>query len=176
MAGAESTGMRHARADLFARAWAVITPTEVSVPSAVEVVRRLWSGVGARILEMPPERHDRLVARSSHLPHMAASALARQVLNPSAPADQRALCASGFRDTTRVASGSPEMWRDVAAANRAAILDAMDEYMAALRELRGILAAGTAEDLEAYFRSTKEVRDRWLASVNGGNDARPAGA
>ena len=119
MAGAEKTGVAAARADLFANAVCVVTPTKRSNQAAVrktgtilEIRRRARAATGRR------ELHDQLVSRSSHLPHVVAATLANLVLDPAHPKAQPLLCANGFRDTTRIASGSPEMWRDIALANR----------------------------------------------------------
>jgi prephenate dehydrogenase len=81
-------------------------------------VESLWRDVGARLLRTTPEAHDEFVSRSSHLPHLLAATLANLVLDPKLPKEQAVLCATGFRDTTRIASGSPEMWRDIALTNR----------------------------------------------------------
>lgn len=161
MAGSERTGVTAAREDLFCRAVSVVTPTEASDAGALERVRGLWEAVGARVLTMTPRHHDVLVSRSSHLPHLLASTLARFVLSPEHPAEQACLCATGFRDTTRVASGSPEMWRDIALGNRAAILAALDGMEASLAEVRALLEAGDGAAVEAFFRSAKERRDAW---------------
>jgi len=80
-------------------------------------VKQFWSALGGQVLRLTPELHDVFVSRTSHLPHVTAAALASLILNPAHPEAQAALCATGFRDTTRIASGSPEMWRDIALAN-----------------------------------------------------------
>src|SRR5205814_8345196 len=77
-----------------------------------------WKAVGAVPLRIPAELHDNLVSRSSHLPHVVAAELSNYVLSPVHPKEQAMLCANGFRDTTRIAAGSPEMWRDITLANR----------------------------------------------------------
>ena len=118
MAGAEKTGVSPARADLFVNTVCVVTPTKKQTRPALKKVGQFWRAVGSRVLELKPEIHDALVSRSSHLPHIIAATLASHVLHPAQPKHQAALCANGFRDTTRIASGSPEMWRDIALANR----------------------------------------------------------
>ena len=107
MAGAEKTGVAAARAELFTNAVCVVTPTKRSHQSAVKKVEEFWKAVGARVVRLTPELHDELVSRSSHLPHVAAATLANLVLDPVHPKSQPLLCANGFRDTTRIASGSP---------------------------------------------------------------------
>ncbi len=161
MAGSERTGVGAAREDLFDGALTVVTPTSASDAAAVILVRELWESVGSKVSTMTPALHDELVARSSHLPHLVAVALAQFVLSPAHPAEQGSVCASGFRDTTRVASGSPEMWRDIGLGNRAAILSALDGMEGMLGELRSLLEARDGEGLEAFLRSAKERRDAW---------------
>ncbi len=118
MAGAEKMGVSAARADLFDQAICVVTPTPGSDAGCVRRLETFWADVGAKPLRLSPEIHDDLVSRSSHLPHVVAAELANYVLSPVHPKEQAMLCATGFRDTTRIASGSPEMWRDIALANR----------------------------------------------------------
>ena len=105
-------------ADLYANAVCVVTPTKKSNAAAVRKLEQFWKSLGARTLRLDAAQHDLLVSRTSHLPHVVAAALANLVLDPAHPKTQAGLCATGFRDTTRIASGSPEMWRDIALANR----------------------------------------------------------
>ena len=107
MAGAEKTGVSAARADLFANTVCIVTPTQKTNLAALKKVEQFWRAVGSRVLELKPEIHDALVSRSSHLPHVVAATLASHVLSPAQPKYQAAVCANGFRDTTRIASGSP---------------------------------------------------------------------
>lgn len=160
MAGAEKSGPAHARADLFEGAVCVVTPTAASDPQTVDLVRRLWEAVGARVLPMNPLLHDDLVARASHLPHVVAASLANYVLSPAHPREQSELCAGGFRDTTRVASGSPEMWRDIALANRRHLSRVLGVFIEDLSEFRHALDAGDATALEEFFRQAKTRRDQ----------------
>jgi len=162
MAGAEKMGVAHARANLFEGALCVITPTPRSDPAALARAEALWKGVGMRVLRLDAGLHDQLVARSSHLPHLVASVLADAILDPEAPKEQALLCANGFRDTTRVASSSPEMWRDIALANRAPLGEALDALSAQLDAMRQALAASDAAALSALFHRAKERRDRWI--------------
>ena len=146
MAGAEKTGVGAARADLFENAVCVVTPTKKTNRAALKSVGQFWKALGSRVLELSPETHDALVSRSSHLPHVLAATLANLVLNPAQPKLQSALCANGFRDTTRIASGSPEMWRDIALANRTNLAKSVGAFVAELRKwtfpsMRAISAA-----------------------------------
>jgi prephenate dehydrogenase len=126
--------------------------------------------LGARVMFMDADKHDLLVGRSSHLPHVVAAALATLVLDPRQPKQQEALCATGFRDTTRIASGSPEMWRDIALANPKNLAKALDSYMKELKEFQLALKTHNAAAIEKFFQTAKVRRDLWC--VNGtGNQA-----
>jgi prephenate dehydrogenase len=161
MAGAEKNGVAAARADLFAGAVCVVTPRPRSNKAAVRKVEQLWKSVGGRLLRLRPQTHDKLVSRSSHLPHVLAAELASLVLSPAHPKLQALLCANGFRDTTRIASGSPEMWRDIALANRGNLLRALAEFVEGLGEFRRVLKRGDADAVSKFFEQAKQRRDRW---------------
>jgi prephenate dehydrogenase len=163
MAGAEKTGVLAARADLFENAVCVVTPANKTNAAAVREVEAFWQSLGARTLRLAPEQHDALVSRSSHLPHIVAAALASYVLDPKHPKPQSALCANGFRDTTRIASGSPEMWRDIALANRKNLSRSVDAFVAELKKFQSTLKTGNAKSLEKNFAMAKSRRDTWCA-------------
>lgn len=161
MAGSEKTGVRAARADLFAGAACVVTPTKRSSKTDVRRVERLWESVGGRILRMTPEMHDKLVSRSSHLPHLLAAQMSNFVLDPLHPKEQAMLCATGFRDTTRIASGSPEMWRDIALANRKNLSGASGALARRLRQFQRALKNGDAAAILKFYQTAKNRRDEW---------------
>ena len=164
MAGSEKTGVLAAREDLFVNAVCVVTPTKRTVPSALGKVERFWRAVGGRVLRMTPELHDALVAQSSHLPHLAAVTLANLVLDPGNPEPQALLCANGFRDSTRIASGSPEMWRDIALANRRNLSRALAAFVLEMGRLRRALDAADADAIAAILKKAKRRRDSWSAN------------
>jgi len=161
MAGAEKTGVAAARADLFLNSICVMTPTAKSSATAVRAVEALWRGLGARVLTMNPELHDEFVSRSSHLPHVVAAELANYVLSPAYPREQTLLCANGFRDTTRIASGSPEMWRDIAVANRKNLARVLGVFIEDLQELQLALERCDTKAIEEFFEVAKLRRDEW---------------
>jgi prephenate dehydrogenase len=163
MAGGEKTGILAARADLFQNAVCVVTPTRKTNRAALKKVEKFWAAVGSRVITLAPELHDALVSRSSHLPHITAAALARQILDPAMPKAQTMLCANGFRDTTRIASGSPEMWRDIALANRKNIIRALDGFAAELRKFQTALKRNDAKAIAKFFETAKQRRDAWCA-------------
>jgi len=161
MAGAEKMGVAAARADLFVGAVCVVTPTRKSDPAAVQQVERLWQAVGSRLLRLTAAAHDRFVSRSSHLPHIVAAQLARFILHPGHPKEQAMLCANGFRDTTRIAASSPEMWRDIALANRQNLSRSLDSFIAGLRQFDRALKRGDTHALTRFFAQAKERRAQW---------------
>jgi prephenate dehydrogenase len=163
MTGAEKTGVSAASAELFANAVCAVTPTGKSNPAVVRQVEQFWKSLGARTLRLAPKQHDLLVSRSSHLPHVVAAALAGYVLNPASPAQQAALCANGFRDTTRIASGSPEMWRDIALANRKYLGRTLENFISDLKKFQRALAKADAKAITNFFETAKTRRDRWCA-------------
>jgi prephenate dehydrogenase len=161
MAGAEKTGVLFARANLFAESVCVVTPTPNTHAQALEQIEQLWKDVGGRVLRLSPAAHDILVSRSSHLPHVVAAQLANLVLDPNHPKEQSSLCANGFRDTTRIASGSPEMWRDIALANGPNLAQALDQFIDGLKKLRSALAAKDEAAIADFFQDAKLKRDAW---------------
>lgn len=161
MAGAEKMGVAAARADLFDGAVCAVTPTRKSNPAAVGKVEQLWKSVGARLLRLTPKAHDELVSRSSHLPHVVAAQLANLILSPEHPKEQGMLCANGFRDTTRIASGSPEMWRDIALANRQNLSRALEMFTDGLQDFRRALQTGDAQGIAKFFEQARDRRELW---------------
>ena len=164
-AGTEKMGVSAAKADLFTDAVCAITPTPNSQAAAVSALEEFWQSVGARTLRLTPEAHDDLVGRCSHLPHVVAAELANYILSPVHPKEQAALCANGFQDTTRIASGSPEMWRDIALANRKNLARVLGVFVEDLQEFQRALESGDAKVIEEFFQTAKQRRDQW----QGGN-------
>jgi len=160
MAGSEKMGVNAARPDLYEGAVCIVTPSVKSNARAVQAVAQLWRSVGARVLKLSPSVHDRMVARSSHLPHLLAAQLVNYTLGSKA-VEQSLLCATGFRDTTRVASGSPEMWRDIAVANRTNLSKTLGKFIGELRALQKKVQAGDEKALAKFFEQAKLRRDGW---------------
>ena len=163
MAGAEKMGASAARADLFTNAACIVTPTVSSDPDALKEVEELWRSVGARVMSLTPEIHDEFVSRSSHLPHVVAAELANYVLSPAYPREQALLCANGFKDTTRIASGSPEMWRDIALDNRKNLARVLGVFIEDLQELQLALERADSRTIEEFFETAKHRRDQWCS-------------
>jgi len=165
MAGGEKMGVLAARADLFECAVNILTPTKKSNAAAIRKLERFWKSLGARTLRLDAAQHDLLVSRTSHLPHLVAAALANLILDPNSPKTQTALCATGFRDTTRIASGSPEMWRDIALANRKHLARSADAFVAELKKFQSALKTGDAKKVKSFFATAKSRRDNWCACL-----------
>jgi prephenate dehydrogenase len=163
MAGGEKMGVLAARADLYANAACVLTPGKTASANAVRKLEKFWQSLGARTLRLEAAEHDRLVSRSSHLPHVAAAALVNLILHPASPKTQAGLCAAGFRDTTRIASGSPEMWRDIALANRKNLARALAAFVGELDNFQAALRRNDARAIEKFFATAKQRRDEWCA-------------
>ena len=163
MAGSEKTGLAAARADLFNNAICLVTPTPQSPAAAVGAVQDFWKALGGCPVRMTPEMHDDLVSRSSHLPHVVAAELANYVLSPAHPREQALVCASGFRDTTRIAASSPEMWRDVALANRKNLSRVLGVFIEDLQEFKLALEREDVQAIEEFFTKARQRREQWRA-------------
>jgi len=161
IAGAEQSGAAASRADLFQWKKVVLTPLPENSAESVARVRHAWELCGAMVSELTPAQHDEIFAAVSHLPHLLSFALVHEI----AQRDDRDLllsfAASGFRDFTRIAASSPEMWRDICLANREALLNELQLYIVELNQLNTALAAGDAEKLEQTFRTARELRSAW---------------
>jgi len=157
MAGSEKAGVEAAHAGLLQNAVWVITPIPSTAPRALETVRSLVQNLGAYPLEMAPGLHDRLVARISHLPYLLAIGLNRLVAQDPHQDLLMFLAAGGFRDLTRVASGSPRMSRDMVVANKEALCEAIEDLRATLLELENLLEH--PEALLEVAQEAKRTRD-----------------
>ncbi len=163
IAGTEQSGAAAAFAELFDDHLAIVTPDSVSDPAAVARVEALWQAVGSRVIRMAADEHDRLLAAVSHLPHLAAFALVNAVRKQAdAARDPFDFAAGGFRDFTRIASSSPEMWRDIALCNREALAAQIDAMQAELAGMKTALLAGDGAQLFEDFSAAKAARDAWL--------------
>ena len=159
MAGSEKIGVLAARADLFQNAICIVTAARTS--TWARRVEDLWKSIGGKPIRMTPAQHDEFVSRSSHLPHVVAAELVNYVLSPAHPKEQSAVCATGFLDTTRIASGSPEMWRDIAIANRDNLSRVLGVFIDDLREFQHALDTQDVAAIEKFFHDAKERRDAW---------------
>ena len=161
IAGAEQSGASAARSDLFQWKKVVLTPLPENSAESVARVRHAWELCGAMVNELSPAQHDEIFAAVSHLPHLLAFALVHVI----AQRDDRELllsfAASGFRDFTRIAASSPEMWRDICMANRDALLNELRIYTTELIQMSAALANHDEEQLERTFRTAQRLRAAW---------------
>lgn len=160
IAGSEKSGVEHARADLFENAVVVLTPDHHATDESISLLQAFWRGLGMRIVEVLPTRHDQLLAMVSHLPHLVAAALTMHTtMGPPHSYEQlRQLAGPGFRDTTRIAMGSPAMWEDIFMENSEEVLKAMDLFLDALYRARAALLQGDAQALRQVLDDAARTR------------------
>jgi len=156
MAGSHLQGIEHARANLYHDCMTAITPVDGTPAESIALVERLWRSVGARLCRYTPDDHDHAVVEASHLPHLMASATAAQLSATGAP-----LAASGFRDTTRVAGGSPELWADILLHNRSAVQTGLIAVRDHLARLERALAAADDVAVRSWLEAGKAGRNRF---------------
>jgi prephenate dehydrogenase len=173
IAGRESSGVEATLAGLYVGRNVVLCPLPENRPADVARVEALWRAAGAEVRTMDADQHDRVLASVSHLPHLLSYALVEQILAAPDAALKFSFAAGGFRDFTRIAASSPEMWRDVCLANRTALVAELDAYTAVLARLRAAIVAGDGAALEAVFARSREARTTWR---EGGADAGAGGA
>ncbi len=159
MAGSEKTGVEYARADLFENALCLVTPTAQTPDADVRWMRSFWEALGGLTLTLTPARHDALLARVSHLPHAVATALVGLSLHEQAID----LAGPGFADTTRIASGDPQMWTEIFQTNQRAMIAALDRLMGELTRFRDRLSRNDTEAILQWLSHAKQARDQWLA-------------
>jgi prephenate dehydrogenase len=165
IAGAELSGVEAATADLYRGRTVVITPIAESLNEARTRVTQAWLACGARLVEMTAERHDAVLAAVSHLPHALAFALVDMIADRADGAELFSFAGAGFRDFTRIASSSPEMWRDICLANRDLVLAEVRAYRDRLAILEEYLERGDGPALERMFEAARSARNAWLRTV-----------
>ena len=165
IAGRESNGPDAAIDDLYQGKKTVLTPLPENSPADIERVAEAWRQCGAIIHRLTPEEHDKVFAAVSHLPHLLAYALVDDIASKPHASLLFQYAASGFRDFTRIAGSSPEMWRDISLANSAALLNELDAYMAQLTGLRSKLAAGDGAGIETVFANAQRARRQWIEAI-----------
>lgn len=161
IAGAEKSGVTAAMADLYVNKNVVLTPTANTSVSAIAAARALWETCGAKVSEMSADSHDSIFASVSHLPHLLAFALVDDIASRPNAAQLFSFAASGFRDFTRIAGSSPEMWRDISFANKQSLLKELDAYEAELSIIRTLLNNDDKTGLQALFERASVARNAW---------------
>ena len=161
IAGAEKTGPTAAMADLYEGRTTILTPLEENSAESRMKVMRLWEACGARVISMDPETHDVVLASVSHVPHFLSAVYMWQVASADNSDLRMELAGSGFRDFTRIAAGSPEMWRDIFLANQEAILSEIAEVRAALERAEQALQSGDGDQLHDFLERAALARRFW---------------
>jgi len=161
MSGSEKTGVDHASAELYRDSTCIVTPVDSTPAAALETVESFWRALGARVVRLSPEDHDRLVACTSHIPHLTATALSL-LMGQCGDENPKAykLIGEGFRDATRTAAGDPVMWRDICLDNSQSITHALDQLLRQIEEIRQAVHDGQAEHIENLLARGQAVRRR----------------
>jgi len=165
IAGRETNGPDAAIDSLYAGKKVVLTALDENAAGDLERVASAWRACGAIIHHLSPQEHDKVFAAVSHLPHLLAYALVDDIANKPHADLLFQYAASGFRDFTRIAGSSPEMWRDISLANQPALLAELDAYLAQLTGLRERLAAGDGAALERVYSNAQRARHQWITAI-----------
>ncbi|HAT48969.1 MAG: prephenate dehydrogenase/arogenate dehydrogenase family protein [Nitrospirae bacterium] len=170
IAGTEHSGVEASFATLFEGSRTILTPTEQTAKDALELVTIVWEAVGSRVETMDPKHHDRVLAATSHLPHLMAYNIVKTLsdLENDIQSEVFRFAASGFRDFTRIASSDPTMWRDICLENRDSILEMITRFRGDLDDLHAMVAAGHGEALHEIFAQSRATRDRVVKGDKGG--------
>ncbi|MDI5920295.1 bifunctional prephenate dehydrogenase/3-phosphoshikimate 1-carboxyvinyltransferase [Halomonas sp. LR5S13] len=166
IAGSEKSGVAAADAWLYARHKVILTPEPDTHPAATARVRALWEATGAEVLEMDVARHDQVLARTSHLPHLLAFSLVDTLARQDERLEIFRYAAGGFRDFTRIAGSDPVMWRDIFIANRDAVLASLDDFEAGVARLRRAVERGDGDAMLATFDRASHARHYFESLLN----------
>jgi prephenate dehydrogenase len=157
IAGSDKTGIDTAAADLFTGARCILTPTEKTDKAALKKIAGLWESFGAKVSTLDADEHDRIYAAVSHLPHIIAYAIVNTVADINS--SYLGYAGNGFKDTTRIAASSPELWRDISLMNRENILEFIEVFKKNLDGLSGYLKKSDSEAIEKEFKKAKALRE-----------------
>jgi cyclohexadieny/prephenate dehydrogenase len=160
VAGTEHSGPAAGFAELFRDRWCILTPLPDTAPDAVDKVARLWRQAGMRVAMMAADHHDKVLAVTSHLPHLIAYTIVGTAteLGQDLQSEVVAYSAGGFRDFTRIAASDPVMWRDIFLANREAVLELLQRFSEDLTALQRAIRRGDGETLHQWFERTRAIR------------------
>ncbi len=160
VAGTEHSGPEAGFAELFRDRWCILTPLPETAPEAVAKVTKLWELAGMRVVTMAAEHHDKVLAVTSHLPHLIAYTIVGTAteLGSDLQSEVVAYSAGGFRDFTRIAASDPVMWRDIFLANREAVLELLQRFSEDLTALQRAIRRGDGETLHQWFTRTRAIR------------------
>ncbi|MFN3480021.1 MAG: prephenate dehydrogenase [Thermodesulfovibrionales bacterium] len=158
IAGSDRSGIDEARADLFKNALCIITPTENSDTEALRKIAVLWESLGSKVRFMDPYKHDEIYGAVSHLPHVIAYTLVNTIGDIDSEFIEYA--GQGFKDTTRIALSSPEMWRDILVYNRENLLRFLDVFRGNIEKIKGLIEKSDAEGIKEEFQRAKNLREK----------------
>ncbi|HEX3536464.1 MAG TPA: prephenate/arogenate dehydrogenase family protein [Stellaceae bacterium] len=160
VAGTEHSGPEAGFAELFRDRWCILTPPENAAPEAVTAVKGMWELAGMRVVTMAADHHDKVLAMTSHLPHLIAYTIVSTAtdLEEDLKSEVIAFSAGGFRDFTRIAASDPVMWRDIFLRNREAVLEMLQRFNEDLTALQRAIRWGEADTLEERFTRTRAIR------------------
>ena len=167
IAGTEKSGVANSFPELYRKRRVILTPIPETNPTALSVVRKMWESVGAKVTEMSIEKHDKVLAAISHLPHILAYSLVDHLNQHEHKNDCIDLVAGGFYDITRIASSDPQMWRDICLANRSSIAFALKNYSAELQKIGEAIENNNGEYLAELFSRAKTTRDSIILERSG---------
>jgi prephenate dehydrogenase len=162
IAGTEKSGARAAFPELFKGCNLIVTPVPETAAGAIRLVTGAWKLAGMRVTTMRADEHDRVFSLVSHLPHLLSFTAVANIAGYADAAKLFTHTGGGFRDLTRIAGSSPEMWRDICLANREAVLSALDGYLDDLEAVRGMVDCGDGRALEEKFAAARAARAKWL--------------
>jgi prephenate dehydrogenase len=159
IAGKEKSGVSEATESLFRGARCILTPTDRTDPTALETVRSLWTAAGATVVTMDADVHDHVFAAVSHLPHVAAYAMVCTVAEMTAGTENYiSFSGAGFRDFTRIAASSPEMWKDICLMNSSNLVEMIERYQFSLTRIKKAIQRGEGAKVEKFFTLASDVR------------------
>lgn len=159
IAGKEKFGVSEASDALFRGSKCILTPTQKTDPQALDTVKEMWKAAGANVIVMDPDVHDKVFAAVSHMPHVAAFAMMSAVANLNTGAEEYiSYSGAGFRDFTRIAASSPEIWRDICLMNRENIVQMIERYQISLNRFKQDILEGDGKRLEEDLTAASDMR------------------
>lgn len=161
IAGSEKSGVNAAKDSLFINHRVILTPTVETSIDALALIEKMWLATGAEVVAMDVAKHDEVLAATSHLPHVLAYTLVGALAEKDNSSDIFECAAGGFRDFTRIAASDPDMWTEIALANKDALLDGMDNFSDALAKLRSSIANSDGDSIRTTFEAAKKARDHF---------------
>ena len=164
IAGAEKHGASAANSQLFENKDIIITPHDKSLDSTIDYLRKFWVSLGGRVSNMTPEIHDEIFSTVSHIPHLLAFGLVNLINNKSNKDQLLNFAASGFRDFSRIAASSPEVWRDISLANKKAILNDLKLYQSEISSIIELIEEENTNELDQYLIKASTTRSEWIES------------